>query len=208
MTGIRAELAVDRPQGCPVARASSRSPQPVREVRWTEGDDGTVEQFEAAGDVEEPSVERVFDYGDRAVYEFDRNGDSPCFCDAVESRVGPVTDVVAHNGTLRVTVHAGDVAGLRDAFRELTETYGDVSLESIVRADPEDSPATVVPVDLSRLTDRQQEVLETAFEMGYFAYPRDSNATEVADELGIDPSTFTEHLTVAQNKLFEALLES
>ncbi len=208
MTGIRAELAVDRPRGCPVATASSESPDPVREVRWTGGENGTVEQFEAGSDVDGAAINRVFDYGDRAVYEFDRNGDSPCFCEAVESRVGPVTDVVAKDGTLRVTVHAGDVGALRDVLGELMETYGEVSLESLVRADAEGSGADIVPVDLSELTDRQREVLDTAHEMGYFAYPRDSNATEVADALGIDPSTFTEHLSVAQRKLFETVLES
>jgi hypothetical protein len=188
MAGIRASLAVDRPQGCPVARASSQSPEPVREVRWTEGDDGTVEQFEAAGAVDESRVDRLFDYGDCAVYEFDRNGQSPCFCDAVESRMGPVTDVVATDGTLRVTVHADDV----DALRE----------------DADGAGADVVPVDRSRLTDRQREVLETAFEMGYFDYPRDSNATAVAADLEIEPSTFSEHLAVAQRKLLESVLES
>lgn len=208
MTGIRAELAVDRPQGCPVAGASSESGEPVRDVRWTEGEDGTVEQFETAGAVDDTEAERVFDYGDRAVYEFGRDGDSACFCDAVESRIGPVTDVVATDGTLRVTVHANDAGALRDVLRELSDSFGDVSLESLVRADAEGAGADVVPLDLSRLTDRQGEVLETAYEMGYFAYPRDSNATDVAAELGIDPSTFSEHLTVAQRKVFESALES
>jgi predicted DNA binding protein len=167
-----------------------------------------VEQFEAAGAVDESRVDRLFDYGDCAVYEFDRNGQSPCFCDAVESRMGPVTDVVATDGTLRVTVHADDVDALRDVLRDLTETFGDVSLDSLVRADADGAGADVVPVDRSRLTDRQREVLETAFEMGYFDYPRDSNATAVAADLEIEPSTFSEHLAVAQRKLLESVLES
>ncbi|MEF8887534.1 MAG: helix-turn-helix domain-containing protein, partial [Haloarculaceae archaeon] len=56
--------------------------------------------------------------------------------------------------------------------------------------------------------DRQREVVETAYEMGYFEYPRESNATEVATALDIQPSTFTEHLTAAQGKLLGELVES
>jgi hypothetical protein len=69
-----------------------------------------------------------------------------------------------------------------------------------------DGERDLVPVDRGRLTERQAEVLSTAYEMGYFEYPRDSNATEVAAELGIRPSTFTEHLSAAQSKLLEDLV--
>ena len=49
-------------------------------------------------------------------------------------------------------------------------------------------------------TDRQVEVLTVAHEMGYFDSPRQSNATEVAESLGIGPSTLAEHLA-AESKL-------
>ena len=72
--------------------------------------------------------------------------------------------------------------------------------------DGEDDGA-LVPVDVGRLTDRQREVLETAYGMGYFEYPRGANASEVAGELGIEPSTLAEHLAAAQSKLLAELLE-
>ncbi len=61
-------------------------------------------------------------------------------------------------------------------------------------------------MDRGRLTARQREVLETAFEMGYFERPRRANATEVAAELGIGPSTFREHVSAAETKLLEDVL--
>jgi hypothetical protein len=64
-----------------------------------------------------------------------------------------------------------------------------------------------VPVDLERLTDRQREVVETAYRMGYFEYPRETNASGVAAELGIEPSTLAEHLAAAQSKLLGAVLD-
>ncbi|MFP4188694.1 MAG: helix-turn-helix domain-containing protein [Halobacteriales archaeon] len=42
--------------------------------------------------------------------------------------------------------------------------------------------------------------------MGYFNHPKRSNATEVADEMGIAVSTFTEHLSAAQRKILDDLL--
>jgi predicted DNA binding protein len=57
------------------------------------------------------------------------------------------------------------------------------------------------------LTDRQPEVLETAYGTGYFEYPRGANASEVAGEPGIETSTLAEHLAAAQSKLLAELLE-
>lgn len=42
--------------------------------------------------------------------------------------------------------------------------------------------------------------------MGYFERPRRANATEVADVLDINPSTFSEHLAAAESKLIEDVL--
>lgn len=69
-----------------------------------------------------------------------------------------------------------------------------------------DESETVVRVDRGKLTDRQLEVLETAHELGYYQYPRGSNATEVAEVLDICPSTLAEHLAAAQTKLLADVL--
>lgn len=63
------------------------------------------------------------------------------------------------------------------------------------------APEDGVLVDRRRLTARQREVLETAHERGYFARPREANATAVAAALGVAPSAFREHLVVAGPKL-------
>ncbi|WP_129116922.1 bacterio-opsin activator domain-containing protein [Halegenticoccus tardaugens] len=54
------------------------------------------------------------------------------------------------------------------------------------------------------LTDRQREVLETAYLAGYFEWPRGSTAEEVAASLDISPPTFHEHIRRVQNKLLGA----
>jgi predicted DNA binding protein len=72
----------------------------------------------------------------------------------------------------------------------------------------EGTPEDRVFINRGRLTDRQREVLETAYEMGYFERPKQANATEIATDLGIAQSTFTEHLMTAQRKLLDDALET
>jgi DNA-binding CsgD family transcriptional regulator len=54
---------------------------------------------------------------------------------------------------------------------------------------------------LDELTDRQREVIRTAYNLGYFEVPREASTEEVATELCLDPSTVTEHLQRAERNL-------
>lgn len=51
---------------------------------------------------------------------------------------------------------------------------------------------------LETLTDRQREVVTTAYYLGYYEVPRTVSAAEVAAELGLEPSTVSEHLQRAE----------
>ena len=57
-----------------------------------------------------------------------------------------------------------------------------------------------------RLTDRQLEVLRTAYLNEYFEWPRGNTGEEIADLLGITQPTFNNHLRVAERKLLTMLL--
>jgi predicted DNA binding protein len=207
MSGVRAEFVFERPDQCPVAAGSAETDSPFRDVSWATEADGTVtEQFTTAAEPTATEAEEVFDYGTQQVYEFEREYDEPCICEYIEQSLGPVTDTYASNGNLHVTLHAGDVDKLRELLGELTDRFDTVRIEYLVQGRDEVGESELVPVDLRRLTDRQREVLATAHEMGYFEYPRDSNATEVSEALDIEPSTFTEHLNAAQSKLLDELL--
>jgi PAS domain S-box-containing protein len=58
-----------------------------------------------------------------------------------------------------------------------------------------------------RLTDRQMEVVETAYSAGYFAWPRENSGEEVASLLGVTQPTFNKHLRTAEREAFGLLLE-
>lgn len=60
---------------------------------------------------------------------------------------------------------------------------------------------------LDELTDRQRQVIETAYEMGYYEVPKTVSSTEIAAELGVDPSTVSEHLQRAERNLIEDVLD-
>ena len=61
---------------------------------------------------------------------------------------------------------------------------------------------------LDRLTDRQQEVIQAAYDMGYYEVPRETSTAAVAAELEIDPSTVAEHLQRAERNLLSRFLDT
>jgi DNA-binding CsgD family transcriptional regulator len=60
---------------------------------------------------------------------------------------------------------------------------------------------------LEALTRRQREVVETAYEQGFYEVPRAASTEAVADELDLDPSTVAEHLQRAERNLMAHHIE-
>lgn len=52
-----------------------------------------------------------------------------------------------------------------------------------------------------QLTERQHEVLMAAHDAGYYDWPRDTTGEAIADDLGISPATFHQHLRASEQKL-------
>jgi predicted DNA binding protein len=59
----------------------------------------------------------------------------------------------------------------------------------------------------SRLTDRQEEVMRTAYEAGFFESPRESSGNDVADLLGVSQPTVNRHLRRGERKLLELVFD-
>lgn len=60
----------------------------------------------------------------------------------------------------------------------------------------------------STLTERQRDALRTAYDSGYFDWPRNSTGEQVAAEMDIAPPTLQEHLRTAQSKLLTHFFDS
>lgn len=55
------------------------------------------------------------------------------------------------------------------------------------------------------LSERQRDVFELARTRGYYDYPREVSATDLAEELDVSKATVLEHLRKAESRLFDAL---
>jgi predicted DNA binding protein len=81
-----------------------------------------------------------------------------------------------------------------EAVRE--EMNADVRIDHIAAAD---SARGVLPTD--DLSERQREAFDLARRRNYYQWPRETSATDLADELDISKATFLEHLRLAEAKL-------
>lgn len=216
--GIRTELVVGSPGCCPVADASASTGRPACQVsRSPRDEDGCVAgEFELKHDGDESrsddpdldgaAYERVFCTSTGDVYRFDDGRCDPCPCETIETLGIPLSAVSARRGQLHLTFHARDPETVRDVVEALRARYGEVSVRQMRHAGDDHTERPVL-VDRNRLTDRQLEVVETAWRLGYFEDPRGASATDVAEALDIARSTFSEHLAAAQRKVLGDLLE-
>ena len=208
--GIRAKIRLPTLGSCPVAQVSNGGVECFNVSKRVDPESGQVtEEFatDATTEIEAEQFEPVFSYGEQSVYRFTRRFGHDCACELVEEYDCPIVDVQAEDGALSVVFHAPSMEELRGAVTALRDAYDDVDVKRLVSSRDGEGTADLVFVDRGELTDRQREVLEIAHEMGYFDHPKGANAGEVADELGITTSTFTEHLAAAQSKLLDFILE-
>jgi len=120
-----------------------------------------------------------------------------------------VTDVTAEDGRALFAVELASTADVRALSDHLEDRFSDTRVVSRrERADPTDDGGPPEAGDLDDLTERQREVLEAAYRAGYFDWPRDSTAEEVADSLDIDSSTLHAHLRKAEHSLLDDLFDS
>ncbi|WP_246983228.1 PAS domain S-box protein [Halorientalis marina] len=106
----------------------------------------------------------------------------------------------------RIVVGLTSESDVRPLIEKLESRYPGVDL--LARRDnptPELTTESLVSKLDERLTDRQFEVLKTAFMSGFFESPKEQTGREIAASLDITQPTFNHHLRVAQRKLLETV---
>jgi predicted DNA binding protein len=209
-SGIRATVQFTSSDTCPIVDVSATAETTIDSVSVNvcpSGCSESVIEF-SADDEYTPSgdVTPVFSHGGTTRYRLTRIDSTLCPCECLGQFGCPVARYVARDGTLTLVFYAGDYDKLQDIIAELRRRFPDMAITRLVRSTAGEQSCDNAFVDRSKLTARQLEVLELAYEMDYFERPRQSNATEIATELGISPATFREHLTAAQSKIFEDIL--
>lgn len=131
--------------------------------------------------------------GDTYVYLVDFIAPNlPDTSEQAEELVGTCDPTVEEDGA------TASFVGSQEAIRELLSKYESAGAEPELRKvgeyEGDDEP-------LDSLTDRQREMVETAYEMGYYEVPREVSTEELAEELGVDGSTVSEGLQRAERNL-------
>lgn len=162
---------------------------------------------EAAADADTAEdVTLVDDGGDELLFEFTTSTDTVT---AVLAEYGAtIESMVVEDGEGRIVADISVGADIRAVVDALEAEFPGIDLVA------QRTKRHKVQTDgqyrehlLDRLTDRQRTALETAYQSGYFEWPRDRTAEEVAASLGIASPTFHNHLRVAQDKLLRFLFE-
>lgn len=111
----------------------------------------------------------------------------------------PRTEHVAIHDRGFTLTYTGQQTQIRDMIAGFEAEGTDVTLRQLRGYRVEDAP-------LDTLTDRQREVLQVAFQRGYYDVPRSASTEAVAADLGLDDSTVSEHLQRAERNLIAAVL--
>ncbi|MFB6172561.1 MAG: helix-turn-helix domain-containing protein [Haloarculaceae archaeon] len=219
--GIRATVAFSDPSICQIAQIATETDSVVDSVSTSvaTGDaSAPVTEFSVALDddsaagegvasLEDGAVEPVISYGDTRVFRYTHGESVDCPCECLGQFGCPVDRYFARDGQLTLVFHAATFEELQTVVGDLRDRYPDVDIRRLVRSPDSERSADTVFVDRGKLTDRQLEVLQTAYRMGYFERPRRANATDIAEWLDISPSTLAEHLASAQTKVVGDVLE-
>ena len=122
---------------------------------------------------------------------------------------GRVEEVTVEDGVGRLVVAVAGDADTRRAVERFQREFPDARLVSQQEVErPVRTPRTFRRQVLEALTEKQRRALEAAFYGNYFERPRTINGTELAESLGITPSTFHQHLQAGLRKVLAAVFET
>lgn len=149
------------------------------------------------------------EYDDGGLFEFIVSGDCPAYRLAELGALPKTVEGVDGRGRIVAEIPLRyDASAVTEQF---LEEYPDFEL--IAKRTKETHTSMITPSTFQRpilddLTERQREVLQTAFEMGYYEWPRDCTGEDVADALGISAATFSEHVFAAERKILTFVFEN
>lgn len=155
----------------------------------------TVSEFRLLSEAEDRWVYEAVVSGDALPSKLLRHGARP-------------ESIEATPAGLSLLVYVPTGAAVREFVEMLRDSYRSVELDG--RRDVERPTRTrqqVVDSLLAELTDRQREVLQTAYYAGFFDWPRGVTGEELAEMLDVSQPTVSRHLRLSQHQLFAELFE-
>jgi PAS domain S-box-containing protein len=126
---------------------------------------------------------------------------------AVTDAGGTLRSVVADADGAEIVVEAPADADVRGLVEEVRTSFPGVEFLARRECNREVTTVGQPGGPLDELTGRQREVLEAAYRAGYFDWPRESTAEEVARSVDLAASTLHGHLRKAEQAILSALLD-
>ncbi|QGN06571.1 PAS domain S-box protein [Halorhabdus sp. CBA1104] len=180
-----------------------RDPETVRILVTVEdGDPATV--YDAATDISD--ILAANRLGNEGQNRLTLTCQRPFLSSVVEQHGRGMADAVSTPSETTCRVHVRMSASTRPIVESLHSRYEDVDVVS-----QKQQPRSFVGEDTDvedRLTDRQREILETAYHAGFFETPRDVTLGEIADNFDISKPAVYNHLQAAYRTVFESIFEA
>jgi PAS domain S-box-containing protein len=146
---------------------------------------------------------------DEGTTAFELRVSDPPVLSKVAAMGGSIENAVIEDGDYWMTFHVTPSADIRQIIDTVEKTYPTAEMVKRQQTVRRDRMRGLELNDIiSELTDRQQTCLETAVYSGYFEWPRDASAEDVARSIGVSPPTFHEHLRKAEKNVFSSLYSS
>ena len=134
--------------------------------------------------------------------------DESC-CTTVLQHGGVPRKITAGRTTAKVVAELAGDAVTREFVAMFQTAYpGSELVAQRTRERSQRSPTEAQALLIDSLTDRQLEVLQTAYFSGYFEKPRTHTGSEIAATLDITQPTFNHHVRAAHRKLCRSLFEA
>ncbi len=130
-----------------------------------------------------------------------RREPTEAFFDAIATEGVRVSSVSADPTDELVTVIGGDRSAVSAAVDALTALFDGAT---VLAKRAEGAGDTGADRPLEMLTDRQREILRTAYNRGYYDQPKGINGQALAELFDISHSTVHEHLSAAERKVMQA----
>ncbi|WP_336342689.1 PAS domain S-box protein [Halalkalicoccus ordinarius] len=215
-TVLELELRIDDEEH-PLIEAASTAGAEITFQRTVPAAEGSMLQFVTVSGISAAafrsavegvgSVERVTllaETDDELTFELTLS-ESPLI-DALAAFGGRLTTAMIRPGELRILVELPPNADVRAVVEAIEESHAGVKLLA-QRTETHDGTTKQELRDVlaDRLTEKQRAALETSYFAGYFDWPRGHTGEEVAELLGLSPATLSQHLRIAERKLFDAL---
>ncbi|WP_225336027.1 helix-turn-helix domain-containing protein [Halomicrobium urmianum] len=165
---------------------------------WVTGEEDELEQFrDAVADDDSVTDFEVTDsFLEARLYKMTWNRDVAHTVDFVLDHEGTILDAVGRGDRWQLKVRFADSEQL-GRFHAHFKNVGDVTLQQLF------SPAEPHSGEFS-VTSKQRDALVAAYNAGYYEKPRETTATELAEEFGLSQQAFSERLNRGVSELIES----